>query len=82
MFTSLSMSVAFFVYGLINRQLTYKSQQKLNKDEEKLYLEYLEQLKTELDEFKEKTAHQIIQDQKIFTGFQRILLGFMKTRNF
>lgn len=27
MFTSLSMSVAFFVYGLINRQLTYKSQQ-------------------------------------------------------
>lgn len=82
MFTSLSMSVAFFVYGLINRQLTYKSQQKLNKDEEKLYLEYLEQLKTELDEFKEKTAHQIIQDQKNLLVFQRILLRFMKTRNF
>lgn len=71
MFTSLSMSVAFFIYGLINRQLTYKSQQKVNKDEEKLYLEYLEQLKTELDGFKEKTVNQIMQDQKIFTGFSK-----------
>ena len=80
MFTSLSMSVAFFVYGLINRQLTYKSQQKLNKDEEKLYLEYLEQLKTELDEFKEKTAHQIIQDQKIFTGFSKNSFGIYENK--
>lgn len=80
MFTSLSMSVAFFVYGLINRQLTYKSQQRLNKDEEKLYLEYLEQLKTELDEFKEKTAHQIIQDQKIFTGFSKNSFGIYENK--
>lgn len=71
MFTSLSMSIAFFVYGLVNRQLTYKNQKKANENDEKLYLEYLKQLKKDLDIFKEKTMHQIVRDQKIFTEFSK-----------
>lgn len=68
MFSSISMCLAFLSYGMINRQIMYKTQVHAKKNKENLYIAYLDNLYQLIKEDCKKVNQQIEKNENFFVS--------------